>query len=152
MDIDVRQVIESFRGQQGALIPALQAVQRHQGYISPDSVAIIEDVLGVPQNEVYGVATFYAQFRFERPGVHTVKVCLGTACHVRGGASIMDVVEEELGVRAGGTTHDGMFSLERVACMGCCAVAPVVVVDDELHGKMSPGKAREEIRRVRGEG
>ncbi len=148
MVTDIRKIIESFKDRKGAIIPALQAVQEAQGYISPESLVTIEDVLGISRNEAYGVATFYSQFRFSKPGEHEVKVCLGTACHVKGGAAIMDIIEDDLGVKAGGTTPDGKFTLERVACMGCCAVAPVIVVDDEIHGKMAPGTAKEIVDRT----
>ena len=148
MVTDIRTIIEPFKDRKGAIIPALQAVQEELGYISPDSLITVEEVLGISRNEAYGVATFYSQFRFTKPGKHSVRVCLGTACHVKGGAAIMDVIEGGLGVKAGGTTADGEFTLERVACMGCCAVAPVIVVDKEIHGKMVPGTAKQIVERV----
>jgi NADH-quinone oxidoreductase subunit E len=95
------------------------------------------------ESEVFGVASFYAQFYFTRRGRHTIKVCLGTACHVRGGERILEEVKRELGVESGGTTDDNRFSLERVACFGSCALAPVVVIDKDVYGRMSVSKAKE---------
>jgi NADH-quinone oxidoreductase subunit E len=97
--------------------------------------------LNVPNSDVWGVATFYAQFHLHPQGRHQIKVCEGTACHVRGGQAIVEALEEELGIRPGETTEDLEFSLERVACFGSCALAPVLVVDGKVHGRMTPGKA-----------
>ena len=107
--------------------------------------------LNLSENEVFGVASFYAQFRFTRQGEHNVKVCLGTACHVRGGGPIMETMERELGISAGGTTGDYKFSLERVACFGSCALAPVMVIDDKVYGRLTPAKAKEILANVEGE-
>ena len=93
--------------------------------------------LKLSENEIYGVATFYAQFRFTPPGEHHVKVCLGTACHVKGGEQMLDVFERRLQVRPGETSADGKYDLERVACLGCCALAPVITVDDKIYSQMS---------------
>jgi NADH-quinone oxidoreductase subunit E len=123
-------------GDRSMLIPALQAVQESQGYLSAEAMQAVADRLGLSSGEAYGVASFYAQFHFHRPGEHKVKVCLGTACHVRQGDLILETFERELGIANGQTTPDGKFSLERVACFGCCALAPVVVVDDDAHARM----------------
>ena len=136
-------VLAPYRGQKGATIPVLQKVQAEIGYLPEEAISEIAKFLGQTENEIYGVASFYAQFRFERPGEHTVKVCQGTACHVRGAPRILDTVEEELDVQPGGTTADYKFSLERVACFGACALAPVMVVDKTVHGRMTKSKARE---------
>jgi NADH-quinone oxidoreductase subunit E len=125
-----------------ALIPILQDIQSELQYISPQMVDQISGHTGVPAGEIFGVASFYAQFRFSKPGEHTVKVCLGTACHVRGSARILDALERQLGIRAGQVSADGRFGLEDVACFGCCALAPVVMVDNDVHGRMSSTKAR----------
>jgi NADH-quinone oxidoreductase subunit E len=135
------------RHDRGFLIPILQAVQEYCGYIAPETVDEIGDFTGVPVGEIFGVASFYSQFRFTQPGRHTVKVCLGTACHVRGSGRILDLLERQLKVKAGETTEDGQFSLERVACFGCCALAPVVVVDKEVHGRMSSTKGQKLLKR-----
>jgi NADH-quinone oxidoreductase subunit E len=119
-------------------LAALQAAQDEFGYLAPETVQAISDHLGVSASEAYGVASFYAQFRFNKPGKHAVKVCLGTACHVRRGDQILEAFERELGIENGETTPDGQYSLERVACFGCCALAPVVVVDEDVHARMRP--------------
>ena len=136
-------VLAPYRGQKGATIPVLQKVQAKLGYLPEEAVSEIAKFLGQTKNEIYGVASFYAQFRFERPGEHTIKVCQGTACHVRGAPRILEAVEKELGIQPGGTTEDYKFSLERVACFGSCALAPVMVVDKTVYGKMTSAKARE---------
>jgi NADH-quinone oxidoreductase subunit E len=130
------------QGDRGMLIPILQQVQQEFGYISPEDVEHIARFTRVSEGEIFGVASFYSQFRFHKPGKHSVKVCLGTACHVRGGDRILDLMERQLNIKSGETTPDGQFSLERVACFGCCALAPVVVVDEEVHGRMTATKAQ----------
>jgi NADH-quinone oxidoreductase subunit E len=130
------------KGDRGFLIPILQGVQESCGFIAPDVVNQIAAFAGVSQGEVFGIASFYAHFRFTKPGKHTVKVCLGTACHVRGGDRILDLMERELKIKRGETTPDEQFSLGRVACVGCCALSPVVVVDSDVHSRMSSARAR----------
>ena len=138
-------ILAPYRGQRGALIPVLQKVQEELGYLPEEAVSEIAFFLGVSESEVYGVASFYAQFRFIRQGEHTIKVCQGTACHVRGGRRILETVERELGIRPGETTEDYKFSLERVACFGSCALAPVMVVDKTVYGRMTTAKARKTL-------
>jgi NADH-quinone oxidoreductase subunit E len=128
------------RGVRAELIPLLQAVQADLGYLSPDSMREVARFLRMPESVIFGVATFYAQFYLTRQGRHKIKVCQGTACHVRGGAAILQAVTRKLGIEAGQTTGDDEFSLERVACVGSCALAPVVVTDDKVHGAMTPAK------------
>lgn len=135
------------KGDRGFLIPILQEVQESYGYVSPDAVNEIGAFTGVSPGEIFGVASFYAHFRFTKPGKHTVKVCRGTACHVRGSVRILEGVERQLMIKPGETTSDGMFSLERVACFGCCALAPVVVVDKDVHGRMSSTKAQRLLKK-----
>ena len=134
----------------GFLIPILQEVQQYQGYISSEVVNDIQDFTGVAAGEIFGVATFYSQFRFTKPGKHSIKVCLGTACHVRGGSRILEWMEHKLKTKAGGTTEDGQFSLEHVACFGCCALAPVVMVDKDVHGRMSSTKGQKLLKKYEG--
>jgi len=136
-------ILAPYRGQRGTLIPALQKVQEELGYLPEEAVSEIAYFLGVSESEVYGVASFYAQFRFIRQGEHTIKVCQGTACHVRGGRRILETVEQELGIQPRETTEDYKFSLERVACFGSCALAPVMVVDKTVYGRMTSAKARQ---------
>ena len=137
-------------GDRGFLIPILQEVQEHYGYIAPDVVDEISRFTRVPAGEIYGVASFYSQFRFTKPGKHTVQVCLGTACHVRGSERILGLLEHQLKIKSGETTPDGLFSLERAACFGCCALAPVVVVDKDVHGRLSSTKAQKLLRPYNG--
>lgn len=130
-------VVKGMRGTPGDLIPALQKVQASQGYLSQDSLRRISRWLKISENEIYGVATFFAQFRFTRPGDHLFRVCLGTACHVKGGEQILEVLQRRLDVRPGETTADGKYQLERVACLGCCALAPVLTIDDRTYAQAS---------------
>jgi len=136
-------VIADFGRERANLIPVLQKVQEAEGYISEDSIREISRHLGITENDVFSVASFYAQFRFTRPGDHIIKVCLGTACHVRGGNRIAESVERELGIKTGQTTPDNRFSIERVACFGCCALSPVMVVDNNVYSRMTPAKVKD---------
>jgi NADH-quinone oxidoreductase subunit E len=136
-------LLAPYEGERGALIPILQKVQAELGYLPEEAIAEIARFLRVSESEVYGVASFYAQFRFQRQGEHTIKVCQGTACHVRGGQRILEAVERELGIQSEGTTEDYKFSLERVACFGCCALAPVMVVDKTVYGRVTIAKAKQ---------
>jgi NADH-quinone oxidoreductase subunit E len=130
-------IVEEFKGERGDLIPVLQRAQDLYGYLQPDAIRSISRWLKISENEIFGVATFYAQFRFHPPGRHHIKVCLGTACHVRGGEQILVMAQQRLGVKTGETTADGKYDLDRVACLGCCALAPVVAFDDKIHSQMS---------------
>lgn len=127
------------------LIPLLQEIQDRFHYLSPEAVQAVAGHLDLSENDVYGVATFYAQFRFTPPGLHHIKVCEGTACHVRGSGLILDAISRSTGIAPGQTSADGQFSLERVACFGSCALAPVVVVDDKVYGRMTGAKTNKLI-------
>jgi NADH-quinone oxidoreductase subunit E len=124
----------------GNLIPILQMIQEKYAYLPKEAMKLVARHLNIHACQVYGVATFYNQFRFNPPGKHPIKVCLGTACHVRGGEIILENFERKLGIREGETTPDREFSIERVACVGCCALAPVAVVGDTVQGHMAPSK------------
>ena len=126
-----------FKGERGDLIPVLQRVQDIQGYLRPEAIRSVSRWLKISENEIFGVATFYAQFRFHPPGRHHLRVCLGTACHVRGGEQILLTAQQRLGVDTGETTPDGEYDLDRVACLGCCALAPVVAFDEKVYSQMS---------------
>ena len=130
-------VSSEVHGERGDLIPLLQKVQEKDGYLSEAGIRGIADCLRISENQVFGVASFYSQFRFMPPGRHSVKVCLGTACHVRGGQILSEAVSRELDVGPGETTADGRFDLQRVACLGCCALAPVVQVDHDIHSRVT---------------
>lgn len=129
------------------LIPILQDVLQAYGYVSPDIVDKISAFTGVSPGEIFGVASFYPHFRFTKPGKHTVKVCSGTACHVRGSGRILDNIERQLKIKPGETTVDELFSLDRIACFGCCALAPVVVVDNNVHARMNLAKVQKLLDR-----
>ncbi|MFW6189848.1 MAG: NADH-quinone oxidoreductase subunit NuoE [Planctomycetota bacterium] len=141
MDERLEAVFRDYAPQRDNLIPILQDIQNAVGYIPPEAMSATAEFLNVPETAVYGVVTFYAQFYLTRQGEHRIKVCQGTACHVRGGKRIMDTIGKKLGIGPGETTDDYRFSLERVACFGSCALAPVMVVDGEVHGRMTPQRA-----------
>jgi NADH-quinone oxidoreductase subunit E len=136
-DIGLSELRREFKGERGDLIPVLQRVQSIFGYLRPETIRSVSRWLKISENEIFGVATFYAQFRFHPPGRHHLRVCLGTACHVRGGEQILMTAEQRLGVGPGETTADEEYDLDRVACLGCCALAPVVAVDEKIHSQMS---------------
>ena len=143
LEKELVEMLAPYEGQKGALIPLLQKVQERYGYLSRETVEAIAEFLHITPNEVYGVATFYAQFRLSPQGRHVVKVCQGTACHVRGGRRILDAVQSELGIEAGETTPDYTFTVERVACFGSCALAPVMVIDKDVYGRMTPSRVKQ---------
>ena len=137
---DVSLRLKDFPKERGGLIPILQMIQERHSYLPHEVIQVVADHLGIAPCEVYGVATFYNQFRFHPPGKHPIKVCLGTACHVRGSDIILENFARKLGIQDGETTADKEFSIERAACVGCCALAPVAVVGEQVHGHMAPSK------------
>jgi NADH-quinone oxidoreductase subunit E len=140
--------IDAFPTDRGQLIPLLQIAQKALGYLPVEALALVAEHLSITRSETYGVASFYNQFRFNPPGRNPIKVCMGTACHVRGGEIILENFERKLEIREGETTADREFSIERVACVGCCALAPVALVGDTLHGHMAPSKVEGLVMRV----
>lgn len=136
----IKDILARYPAKRGSLIPVLQDIQEEFGYLSEEAIGHLERLMNISANEIYGVATFYTQFRFSPAGEHTIQVCQGTACHVRGGHQILQEVERRLGIKAGQTTTDGKFDLERVACLGCCALAPVVTVDGKVYAEISAKK------------
>jgi len=134
------EIFREFSQERTNLLPILQRIQETFKFLSPGAMRAVAKYLGLSTSEVYGVATFYNQFRFHPPGRHEIKVCLGTACHVKGGDVILENFERKLGIKEGETTPDREYSIERVACVGCCALAPVVVVDEKVMGYMQPSK------------
>ena len=130
---DIRAKLEEFAKDRGQLVPILQMVQELHAYLDPTAIKLVADHLEIPTCEVYGVATFYNQFRFHPPGKHHIKVCLGTGCFVNGGKTILNHLERKLAVKSGETTRDTRFSLEIVRCLGCCALAPVLGVNDDVY-------------------
>ncbi len=134
----LRELIEAHKDQPGALMPVLQGAQNLFGCVSEDVQKIIADGLGVTLSEVYGVATFYAQFSLRPKGEYLISVCLGTACYVKGSQKVLDKLSELLGVPVGGTTPDGRFTLEATRCLGACGLAPVMTINGDVYGRLTP--------------
>jgi NADH-quinone oxidoreductase E subunit len=139
MKREVADILETRNGaKRDSLIPILQDIQESEGFLSEKSVAEVGRKLGIPTSKIYGVATFYNQFRFEPKGKYHIQVCRGTACHVLGSATVLTQIEKKLKVKSGQTTRDGQFSIEVVACIGACGLAPVIAVNGEFHAKVTP--------------
>ena len=139
----LNEILSSYEGRGDELIPILQQVQQVFGYLPEPAMKKIAKFLKLPESTVFGVGTFYAQFKLVPTGRNVIKVCRGTACHVRGSAQILGEIEKQLGISAGETTPDLEYSLETIACFGSCALAPVVVINSKVHGRMTTPKARE---------
>ncbi|MGB9672642.1 MAG: NAD(P)H-dependent oxidoreductase subunit E [Anaerolineales bacterium] len=134
--------------ERGSLIPLLQRIQQSEGYISAESVREVARLLKISENHIYGVASFYSQFRFQKPGRNKLKVCLGTACHVQGGELLAKEVEKQLGIQSGDTTPDGNIEYEEVACLGCCAQAAVVEINGLIYARMTSEKLAKKIHEL----
>jgi len=141
----VAEILSSHKKERKNLIPLLQEVQTSLGYLPQEALQKIAGFLEVPEVEIWGVATFYNQFRFVPLGKYHTRVCMGTACHLAGGKLILEALERELDIKVGETAEDGNFSLERVACIGCCMLAPVIVIRDKIYPKMTPFKVEEAL-------
>lgn len=135
-----------------SVIPVLQLTQERRGYISEEDLERVACYTGAPASAVYGVATFYSQFRLKAPGEHTIRVCEGTACHVLGAGAIVEMLREKLAVDIGQTTQDGLFTLESVRCLGCCSLAPAMMIDDETFGRLTPDALDDILANYRREG
>ncbi len=142
------EVLDDFEGEEGSLIPVLQKAQAIYGYLPAEVLNYVSDKLQMARSQVYGVATFYAQFYLQRRGRNTVRVCDGTACHVRGAPKIIAALEDELGIQAGETTPDYRVTLEVVYCLGSCGLSPVAVINDQVVGRLIPEKAVELVREL----
>jgi NADH-quinone oxidoreductase subunit E len=136
-----------YAGEEGKLIPLLQHAQHEDGYLTTDRLHAIHKESGIPLTHIYGVATFYAQFRLKPVGKFLLRVCHGTACHVTGAKDITLAVEKHLGISNGDTTPDRLFSLETVACLGCCSLAPALMVNNTTYGNLSPGSVVKILKR-----
>ncbi|MGQ9629266.1 MAG: NADH-quinone oxidoreductase subunit NuoE [bacterium] len=132
----VDEIIDSYRGQDGTLISILQDIQAEYYYLPKEALERVSNRLDLPLSQVYSVSTFYTAFSLRPRGRHSIKVCLGTACHVKGAGLILGRLERDLGVKAGETTPDRQFTLETVRCVGCCSLAPVIMVDSTAHGRL----------------
>ncbi|EAX48149.1 NADH-quinone oxidoreductase, E subunit [Thermosinus carboxydivorans Nor1] len=132
------EILAKYQGVKGALIPVLQEAQNAYGYLSKEVIEYIAEKLDIPVSQIYGVVTFYAQFHLNPRGRNIIRVCQGTACHVRGAKAILKALEDNLKITAGGTTADLKFTLETVACIGACGLAPVMMINDDTHGRLTP--------------
>ncbi|MDR3348365.1 MAG: NADH-quinone oxidoreductase subunit NuoE [Acidaminococcales bacterium] len=133
----LRDIFDKYRGQQGTLIPILQEAQNRYGYLSREVIGEIARATGNPVSRIYGIVTFYSQFHLKPRGRNIIKVCQGTACHVRGGKKILNFIEDKIGIKPGNTTADLRYTLETVACIGACGLAPVLMVNDDTHGRLT---------------
>jgi len=138
-----------YDGTPGELIPLLQSAQDHFGYIPRRAISYISTVTGIAESEIYGVITFYNQFRLKPIGKFIIRVCNGTACHVSGANMLKETIQDELGIEEDETTDDGLFTLNTVACLGCCSLAPVVMIGEETYGKQTPASIRKILREYR---
>lgn len=152
MSEDFSSSLWRYDGSPGELIPLLQSAQEHFGYIPRRAINYISTVTSIPESEIYGVITFYSQFRLKPVGKHLIRACAGTACHVSGANAIAEIIEDELGIEVGDTTEDGLFTLNTVACIGCCSLAPVIMIDDNTYGKLTPDSVRKIIRKYKRQG
>jgi len=140
--VELSKVLDTYRGNQEELISILQDVQERFGYLPNEAMFDVSKFLGIPESRVYAVASFYAQFRFKPMGKNTVMVCRGTACHVKGAPRILDEFKRELGIDENETTEDQEYTLETVACLGCCALAPCAMINDEVAANLTPTKVK----------
>ncbi len=141
-DLQLNELLDHYRGYAGGLIPVLQGAQEIYGYLPAEVLETISQELRLPFSEVFGVVTFYAQFHLKPRGRNIIRVCLGTACHVLGGSKIFEALKDELGVENGGTTEDLRFTLESVACIGACGLAPCIMINDDTHGRLVTSKLK----------
>ena len=139
------------RQQHGSLIPLLQSAQDSYGYIPEKVIHYISELVGIPSAEIYGVITFYSQFRLKPLGKNLIRICEGTACHVNGAKSILTVLQDELGISVDETSDDGLFSLQSVACLGCCSLAPVIMINNQTHGNLTTDKIKKIIKKYKAE-
>ncbi|NLP48914.1 MAG: NADH-quinone oxidoreductase subunit NuoE [Clostridiales bacterium] len=142
-------VLEEYKTKPGSLVTVLQEAQELFGCLPPDVIYKISDSLQIPPARVFGVATFYTQFRFSPVGKYLILLCQGTACHVNGSKKIEDAIREELGISDGQTSDDGLFTLTNVACLGCCSLSPVMMINDETYGNLTPDQTKEIIRSLK---
>ena len=145
----LRELIAAHKEQQGALMPVLQGAQEIYGYLPIEVQTIIAEELNIPLAEVYGVVTFYAQFNLQPKGKYKIGVCMGTACYVKNAGGVFDKLKEVLGVENGECTPDGLFSLDATRCLGCCGLAPVLMVNDDVYGRLTPDDVKGIIEKYR---
>ena len=143
----LEKILEMHSGLKGALIPVLQDIQGAYGYLPEEALKIVSREIKIPLSRIYGVITFYAQFYLTPRGKNLIKACQGTACHVRGAGQVLDTLSRELKINPGGTTEDLSFSLETVACVGTCFLAPVIMINEDYYGKLTPKKAMDAVKK-----
>ncbi len=147
---EMKSFINEWKSKDGNLIMILHKVQDEYGYIPREVALELSRMLDVPLAKIYGVVTFYHFFKLKKPGKHKISVCMGTACYLKGGEDILKEIEENLGIGVGGTTEDGLFSLEAVRCIGCCGLAPVMTINADVYGRLTKNEVHEIIAKYRG--
>ncbi len=142
----IREIVEHHKSFLGSAIPVLQDIQNTFGYVSPEMLMRVSEFSGIPVSELYSIVTFYAQFRLEPVGDNLIQVCHGTACHLADAEKVTEALQFETKAPAGGTSADGKFTLEKVACIGCCSLAPVISLNEDIHGRLTPDKIKKIIK------
>ncbi len=146
MSAVIKEIITKYKNKKGSLIPILQEIQRAEGYLSRETIKEVSKQTNITVAEIYGVATFYSMFRLKAQGKYTIRICKGTACHVSGAKTILETLRETLGLSPEeDTTEDNMFTILEVACLGCCSLAPVIMIEDKTYGKLTSAKIPEII-------
>lgn len=140
---DYDAIFSEYKGVEADLIPIMVRIQEKAGYIPEQAIKRVSEFLKISENQIFGVASFYPKFRFTEPGKKSIKVCMGTACHVRGGLFLSEAVGWQLGIGIGQTTEDKKFDFQRAGCLGCCTLAPVVKINEEVHSRMSVTRLKE---------
>jgi len=148
-ELSIDAIVHKHNVEPGAVIPVLQEIQETYGHIPPIAIQRVAEHLNIPASEIYGIVTFYAQFRLEPLGKNLVKVCHGTACHLGGAEMVAEALAQVTGAREGETSEDGLFTVERVACLGCCSLAPCIMVNDETHGRLTPESVSKVVTEMR---
>ncbi|HHX02389.1 MAG TPA: NADH-quinone oxidoreductase subunit NuoE [Firmicutes bacterium] len=148
--IAIEQIVNKYRDFSGAAIPILQEIQNQLGYVSPEFIEKVSELTEIPASELYGIVTFYSQFRLEPIGENHIQICHGTACHLAGANAVIEAFESSTGTKCGSTSKDGKFTLEKVACIGCCSLAPVISVNGKIYGRMTAEKVRKLVRELKG--
>jgi NADH-quinone oxidoreductase subunit E len=141
--------LENYEKEDNSLIPLLQQIQVQFGYLPNEALIELSEYLEIPLSRIYGVATFYSQFNFSPLGKYVVKICRGTACHVNGAVTILQELEDELGVKENETSEDGLVTLQPVACLGCCSLAPVIMVNEKIYGNLTSAAVRKIAKKIK---
>jgi NADH-quinone oxidoreductase subunit E len=148
-ELSIDAIVHKHNVEPGAVIPVLQEIQETYGHVPPIAIQRVAEHLNIPASEIYGIVTFYAQFRLEPLGKNLVRVCHGTACHLGGAEMVAEALAQVTGAREGETSEDGLFTVERVACLGCCSLAPCIMVNDETHGRLTPESVSKVVTEMR---